>query len=313
MPAKDMPAWIGQYEVIRHLGEGGMGVVYEAKDPFSKGSVALKVLPPGADKQSVGRFKIEAEAAGRLDHPAIVAIVGHGQTHDGKWFLAMEFVDGVSLDEHIGRNGPLAPRVVAKYVIQLCEALQFAHDQQILHRDLKPGNVMICRDGTLRLTDFGLAKLLEPGEDSLTRTGDILGTPSYMSPEQARGTREDMTVMTDVYGLGGTAYHMLTGRVPFDARSLGGVLRKIVSQPPRAPREIRPEIPEALEAIVLRCLAKEPAERYASMTELAQALQDFLDGRSGGGGGVGNTLILIALSSIALAVIGGVVAFLLTR
>ncbi|MGE0711982.1 MAG: serine/threonine-protein kinase [Planctomycetota bacterium] len=262
---------IGDFEVERELGRGGMGVVYLARSPRLSEPVALKVLQPGADAQDVKRFQQEARAVARLRHPGIVRVLEHDKTRDGKWYMAMELVDGEPLDRVLARDGPLTPPRGAAMALELVKALEFAHESKVLHRDIKPANILLQRDGRVRLTDFGLAKVL--GTESLTRTGDVIGTPVYMSPEQARAQRDRIDERTDIYQLGATFYHLLTGRRPFDGKGIGEVLVMIVREPPRRPSTYRPEIPDALEAIVLRCMEKDPVKRFQSAAELRAALE----------------------------------------
>ncbi len=300
------PARVADFEVVRELGRGGVGAVYEARSPRFSEPVALKALLEQADEPTLKRFQAEARAAGRLRHENIVRVLEHGQAPDGRWYLAMELIEGESIDARIERDGPLPPREAAHLALELADALGYAHEAGVLHRDLKPHNVLIDRAGTVRLTDFGLAKVLsESKSQALTRTGDILGTPVYMSPEQARGERGAIGPATDVYGLGAALYHMLTGRTPVEGDSLTAVLLHIAQRPPRPLRSVRPEVPPELEAIVARCLEKEPGDRYPDAFALARALNAFLGQRGGpaGPGGLAPRLVLGGAAGL-LALLG---------
>jgi len=269
---------IGPYEVIRELARGGMGAVYVARRPGLDRQVALKLLHGGAhaDEDMIERFRREARVSARLRHPNIVAIHDVGQ--DGlNHYLVMDLIEGESLMQRLKRQGPLEPRLGATLGQSLAEALAYAHRGAVLHRDLKPHNVLLDAAGQAYLTDFGLAKDVEGGA-SLTQSGAIMGTPAYMPPEQAEGEVDLVDRRSDVYGLGATLYHALTGRTPFTGASAINVLNAVVSQTPPAPRSLRPEIPRDLETILLTCLAKEPAERYPSAQALAEDLGRFLAG-----------------------------------
>jgi eukaryotic-like serine/threonine-protein kinase len=255
-----------------------MGLVFAAESPRYKGPVALKVLRPECEEQEIRRFQAEAKAVARLEHPHIVKVFEQRLSPEGHHYMAMELVDGESIHARVLREGPLAPELAAELGATLASALVCAHEAGVLHRDLKPHNVLIDSAGHARLTDFGLAKVA--GTEALTRTGEVLGTPSYMSPEQALADRERIDVRTDVYGLGATLYHMLTGRLPFKGKGVTAVLTKIVGAPPKPLREVRPEIPERLEEIVLRCMSKESEKRFQSATALEAALKTY---RGGGG------------------------------
>lgn len=269
---------VGDFQLTRALGEGGMGLVFAARCPRFESEVALKVLRPEATPKEVKRFQAEAKAVARLEHPHIIRVFEQRQSPQGHHYMAMELIQGEALDVRVKREGPVEPEAAARMGIAMASALGAAHAAGVLHRDLKPSNVLIDGDDHVVLTDFGLAKVV--GSEALTRTGEVLGTPVYMAPEQALAQREDIDVRTDVYGLGATLYHLLTGRLPFQGKGVTQVLTKIVRTPPRPLREVRPEIPEKLEAIVLRCMEKEPAKRFPSAAHLEKALQAHL----GGGG-----------------------------
>ena len=267
--------------------------------------VALKLLLEGADERTASRFRREARAVARLRHENIVRVIEHNKTPEGLHYMALELVKGGSLQERIEERGPAAPREAATLARDLALALDYAHELDVLHRDIKPANILLDEAGRPRLTDFGLAKVLGDDLQSrvLTAAGDVLGSPSYMAPEQARGEPDRIGPASDVYGLGATLYQLLTGRVPFQAKALTQLLFQIVREPPRAPSTIRPEIPEALEEIVLRCLEKDPANRFQSGAELAEALDDFLAGRrrSSQGKGLSKGLLVgLGLGVLAL-------------
>lgn len=253
-----------------------MGLVFAANCPRFEGTIALKVLRPESDALEVKRFQAEARAVARLEHPNIVRVFEQRQSPEGHHYMAMELVVGESIDARVLREGPMPPERAAELGAAMASALTCAHEAGVLHRDLKPHNVLIDAAGHVRLTDFGLAKIA--GAEALTRTGQVLGTPAYMSPEQALAERERIDVRTDVYGLGATLYHILTGRLPFQGKGVTAVLTKIVSAPPKPLREIRPEIPEALERIVLRCMSKESEKRFQSAADLQAALESHLRG-----------------------------------
>jgi tetratricopeptide (TPR) repeat protein len=269
---------LGPYHLIRELARGGMGVVYEAERPGLDRRVALKQLLCGADTSDTGveRFLIEARIAARLRHPNIVGIHDVGQV-DGQPYFAMDLIEGEDLGDRIRREGPLPPTLAAQITRKLADALAYAHERSVLHRDIKPANVLVSTEGEPVLTDFGLAKDVGEGEDSgLTQAGAIMGTPSYMPPEQAAGDKDLIDRRADVYSLGATLYAMLTGRPPFEGTTILNTITKVVSQPVEPPRKLRPEIARDLEVICLACLAKDPVDRYATAKDLAEDLRRYL-------------------------------------
>jgi tRNA A-37 threonylcarbamoyl transferase component Bud32 len=263
------------YEIIEELGRGGMGVVYKARQVKLNRTVALKMILAGrhAGAADLQRFRTEAEAIARLRHPNIVAVYEVGE-HEGRPFLSLEFCEGGSLDRKLAGN-PLPPQKAAALVQTLAEAMQAAHQANVIHRDLKPANVMLGGDGTPRITDFGLARKLD--EVGQTQTGAIMGTPSYMAPEQAE-SKKDVGPAADVYALGAILYQTLTGRPPFRAATTLDTIIQVVSDEPVPPRQLNATVPVDLETVCLRCLQKDPRRRYASAAELAQDLGRFLAG-----------------------------------
>jgi serine/threonine-protein kinase len=264
------------YEIITALGRGGMGVVYQARQTKLDRIVALKMILSGAHagEADLARFRTEAEAIARLQHPNIVQIFEFGE-YGGRPFFSLEFCGGGGLDSKL--KAPLPPRQAAGLVRTLARAVQAAHQAGIIHRDLKPANILFLADGTPKISDFGLAKKIEGG-DGLTQTGAIVGTPSYMAPEQAGGDSHRVTTLVDVYALGAILYECLTGRPPFKAASAIDTLMQVVEREPEPPTALQPGIDRGLELICLKCLAKEPAQRYASADQLAADLESWLAG-----------------------------------
>ena len=272
--AADLPAVPG-YELLGVLGRGGMGVVYKARQAALKRLVALKMILAGghAGAEELARFRLEAEAVARLQHPNIVQIYEIGE-YQNRPFFSLEFVDGGSLAAKLAGN-PLPPREAAKLAETLARAMQAAHAAGIVHRDLKPGNVLLSADGTPKIADFGLAKRLED-DSGQTRTGAVMGTPSYMAPEQAAGQTKAIGPPTDVWALGAILYECLTGRPPFRGASVLETLELVRTQEPVPPSSLQPKVPRDLETICLKCLEKEPAKRYAAAGALADDLGRFL-------------------------------------
>jgi len=271
---------LGGYELLERIGQGGMGVVYKARQISLNRLVALKTLPFGSDvtRQQVHRFRVEAVAAGALQHPNIVAVHEVG-LEEGEHYLVMDYVEGPTL-AHLTRAGPLSSTRAARYLRQIAEAVQFAHDRGILHRDLKPSNVLVDAHDRPRITDFGLAKALASNlglqTSSLTLSGQALGSPGYIPPEQASGKRGQAGQHSDIYGLGALLYHLVTGRPPFQADSVEGTLQQVFQQEPVSPRLLNSGVPRDLETICLKCLEKEPARRYPTAQTVADELDRFL-------------------------------------
>jgi WD40 repeat protein len=271
------PTRLGDFELLRRLGEGAMGVVFEARQVSLNRTVAVKMIRSGmfAGEAELRRFRIEAEAVAQLDHPRIVPIYGVWEHHDCHYF-GMKLLRGGSLASRLGAYAA-DPRAAARLVADVSHAIQHAHDRGILHRDLKPSNILLDEEGGPLVTDFGLAK--RSGEDSsLTHTGTIVGTPSYMAPEQASGHKLGVTALTDVYGLGAVLYTLLTGRPPFVADTVLQTIELVRGRLPEPPSRINPRVGRSLETICLRCLEKDPWRRYASASALADDLQRWLDG-----------------------------------
>ncbi len=264
------------YEILGELGRGGMGVVYKARQIKLNRLVALKMILAGghAGKAELQRFQTEAEAIARLQHPNIVQVYEVGE-HAGKPFFSLEFCSGGSLERKL--NGtPMPARAAAALLQTLAQAMQAAHKSDIIHRDLKPANILLTRDGTPKITDFGLAKKLD--EASQTQSGALMGTPSYMAPEQAGVKGKAMGPAADVYALGAILYELLTGRPPFRAASAMDTIMQVLSNEPVPPRQLAPQTPKDLETICLKCLHKEPARRYRSAAALAKDLERFANG-----------------------------------
>jgi WD40 repeat protein/predicted Ser/Thr protein kinase len=277
-PTGKVPSIEG-YHLERELGRGGMGVVYLALELKLNRPVALKMLLHAAHarESDQARFLSEAEAIARLNHPHIVPIFSLGQA-EAIPFFAMEYLDGGSLSDLI-RDNPLEPKRAAEIVEKLALATHYAHTREIVHRDLKPSNVLFTTSGEPKITDFGLAKRLDAGE-GITLSGQIMGTPSYMAPEQARGENDRVNASTDVYALGAILYHLLTGRPPFLGPSSQATINQVIQQTPVSPRELQASIPRDLETICLKCLRKASVDRYPSAEALAQDLRAFLEMRT---------------------------------
>ena len=272
-----LPALDG-YEVLDELGRGGMGIVYKARDRRLGRIVAIKMIAESAYAQpaQLQRFQAEAEAVARLRHPSIIAIHAIGQER-GRPYFSLEFAEGGNLAQRLAQ-GPITSRQAADLVAALARAVQAAHQAGIIHRDLKPSNVLLAADGTPKIGDFGLAKLLDD-ESARTLSGEVLGTPSYMAPEQAEGHSRAAGPAADIYAMGAILYQALTGRPPFLGASAVETLKLVVSTEVVPPRRQRPDVPRDLETICLKCLEKEPVRRYVDAAALGEDLRRFLEGR----------------------------------
>src|SRR5437867_2415295 len=265
----------GDYELLEEIGRGGQGVVYRARQESLNRIVALKVigLSHWATEAHVKRFRLEAEAAASLNHPCIVPIYEVGE-RDGACYFSMGLVEGGQLDA-VAKREPILIRHAAELIAKLARTVSYAHEHGILHRDIKPGNILLDAKGEPHLTDFGLARLVET-ESTVTRTMEVLGTPSYMAPEQAVGNNARVTNATDIYGLGAVLYQLLTGHHPFAAGTTYETVRLLLHTEPRQPRLLNPKIDRDLATICLKCLDKDPQRRYSSALALAEDLERWL-------------------------------------
>ena len=272
--------FLGDYEVFEELARGGMGIVYRARQVHLGRIVALKLVRDAslATYAEIRRFRKEAEAVAELDHPNIVPIYEVGQTEDQPYF-SMKLIDGGNLTRHIGRLRD-RPRAAAALMGKVARAVHYAHQHAILHRDLKPSNILLGDGDEPYVTDFGLAKRIDPGSVTVqTVTGAVMGTPAYMPPEQAGGGSKSLTTAADIYSLGATLYETLTGQPPFAGDSVADILRRVIDQDPVPPRTLNPRVDRDLETICLKCLEKSPARRYGTAEDLALDLERWLDGR----------------------------------
>ncbi len=260
----------GQYALEASVGQGGMATVFRARRLRDGAVVAVKVLrePYADDRELVERFQREAHAASSLVHPNVVRVLDSGQDGDVH-FIVMEYVCGEDLKTHLRRNGPLSPERAAQVASEVCAALEYAHGQGIVHRDIKPQNILLGEDGQVRVTDFGIARALSSA--TITETGTVLGSVHYLSPEQARG--EPVTTASDLYALGCVLYEMVTGRLPFDGDSPIAVALKHLYEEPPAPRQLNPQVPSWLEGVIRRAMAKRPEDRYGSAAEMREDLE----------------------------------------
>jgi predicted Ser/Thr protein kinase len=272
-----LPRDFGDYELLKEIGRGGMGVVYHAQQKSLRRSVALKMIHACAlaSVDQLRRFAAEAQAAASLRHPNIVRVLDSGQV-EGIPYLAMDYIEGQSLAQVLA-HGPLDRETAMRYLCAVARAVDYLHRQGIIHRDLKPSNILLDGDGQPIVTDFGLAKLLRD-DSQLTQSGVAAGTPSYMAPEQAAGQTSHVTPLCDVYSLGAVFYELLTGRPPFQAETAIDLLIQVLEREPLAPRQLDRSIPRTLSLICLKCLEKDPANRYPSAGALADDLERYLKG-----------------------------------
>jgi serine/threonine protein kinase len=267
------------YQIIRLVGEGGMGRVYEARHLRLKDRrFAIKVLHAemARDQEIVARFQREAESASSIGHPNVIDVYDVHKTQDGVPYIVGEFLEGNEFGDQLAKQGRIDVATAVHVARQVCRALAAAHKKGIVHRDMKPENVFLVQhDGaiTVKVIDFGISKAAEAGNANLTKTGMIMGTPSYMSPEQARGDKVD--ARADIYAVGAMLYHSLTGKKPFETDDPASTLSLVLTEEPDRPRKVNPEIPEALELVVQKTMAKDASDRYQTMEELEQALQPF--------------------------------------
>src|SRR5438128_9916612 len=321
--AANMLGVLGDYELLEEIGRGGQGVVFRARQKSLHRIVALKVIGLGqwATKAHLKRFRLEAEAAASLDHPCIVPIYEVGE-RDGQCYFSMKFVEGGQLDEVV-KHTPISIRQAAELIAKVARTVQYAHSHGILHRDIKPGNILLDIKGEPLLTDFGLARLVEY-ESTVTRTLEVLGTPSYMAPEQAAGNNPaaaGLTRATDVYGLGAVLYQLLTAHPPFAGGTTYETIKLLLETEPRPPRLWNPKVDRDLSTICLKCLEKDPQRRYSSALALAEDLERWLrhepiQARRTGVGGRGKkwlqrnpTVAAVVTLSLALIAAVGVIVW----
>ncbi|MGB9699836.1 MAG: serine/threonine-protein kinase [Thermodesulfobacteriota bacterium] len=262
----------GRYEIIKELGRGAMGLVYQAHDPEIDRLLALKVLREDrlTSAAFVQRFLKEARAIGRLSHPRIVTVYDVGQDH-GTIYIAMELLQGEPLNALLEKR-KFSPEEITNLGIQVAETLDYAHQKGIVHRDIKPSNILVQPDGQIKITDFGIAHIEDPEASVQTQAGEILGTPAYMSPEQVMGQQADGR--SDLFSLGIILYELSTGKRPFGGSNLASIFKSITQDQPPSPAELNPAIPKSLSQVIMRCLEKNPASRYPTGKDLADALRE---------------------------------------
>jgi tetratricopeptide (TPR) repeat protein/tRNA A-37 threonylcarbamoyl transferase component Bud32 len=303
---------VGRFEILGEIARGGMGAVYKARDPAVDRVVAIKLLLGDALAGGTARkrFEREAKALARVDHPHVVRVHGFETTPRGEPFLVMEHVEGESLQRRLDREGRLAVEEASAIARTLCGAVAACHEAGVLHRDLKPANVLLTKQGALKLTDFGLARDLDPStsRSRLSRSGLFLGSPGYWAPEQARGELSEVGPQTDVYGLGATLFALLTGEPPQTGDTLPAILAA-VERPAPPPSSLRPDLPRWLDAVVARALAAEPADRFASVDELAEALEPPVEGQ----GAPARGAVWVAGVLVSVGVLGSAAVLVASR
>jgi eukaryotic-like serine/threonine-protein kinase len=311
-----------RYELEELVGTGGMSSVYRAHDRMLERDVALKVLHQEftADTDYVERFRREARSVAQLSHANIVTVIDRGE-QDGRQYIVFEYVKGENLKALVQRAGPLPEEDAVRLALQIARALGFAHDNGLVHRDVKPQNVLLNGDGQAKVTDFGIARSLDVG--GLTQTGTVMGTSDYIAPEQARGSQAD--AQSDIYSLGAVLYELLTGEVPFPGDNFVAVAMRHINEPPPSVRERRPDVSPRVDAAIRKAMAKEPRDRFRSMDELCGELNACLSPETGASGAqtmvvprrraradrpsVGPLILLLAGLAVLAAILGGVFAF----
>ncbi|HSS16598.1 MAG TPA: serine/threonine-protein kinase, partial [Candidatus Dormibacteraeota bacterium] len=275
-PQPELPREFGDYELLEEVGRGGQGVVFRAWQKSLNRTVAVKIIGIGqfTTNAHLKRLRREAAAAAKLNHPGIVPVYEVGE-RDGTYYFSMRFVEGDNLDEVVGR-GPVSARQAAELIAKIARTVHYAHEHGILHRDIKPGNILLDANGEPHLTDFGLARLVEHGS-TVTGSLEVMGTPSYMAPEQAVGNNAELSRATDVYGLGAVLYELLTGHPPFAGGTTYETIHLLLDSEPRQPRLWNPKVDRDLSAVCLKCLEKNPRHRYSSALELAEDLERWLN------------------------------------
>ncbi len=300
---------IGRYEIIAKVGQGAMGAVYRAQDPTIRRIVALKALPvevtagieaDGSGRSNAGFFEREAQAAGALLHPNIVTLYDAGR--DGNWYyLAMEFIEGGTFAAEIARSGKVTPTRAAEVVAAVADALDFAHERGVVHRDIKPANLMILKDQSVKVADFGIARLTSA---STTMTGDMMvGTPHYMSPEQVRASKVDGR--SDLFSLGVVLYEALTGKKPFQADTLATILNAILSTSPPPPHEVDRSVPKELSTIVMKAMARKAEDRYPRGRDMAADLRRYGAPKAQTAAGGSRSVAIAAGIGVAALALGG--------